>query len=595
MTFVELRDDLLRIDSNRTLRRKVVAAVGVAALVAIFVLLSGAPARAALPGDNGQAAWLELSSAERATTKHTHSSAKPKRISGKLTRPGYTVIAIAKDGRAQTRRAPHRSFNLRPPANVVTLHLRAPDGVYAGPVVLGGAKRGVRAILGVRAGARLGVIKVKPGRGYAKSLKGLRKLQRNGWVDLKRWGRAKEAVPIGAGNYGRVRSKNVRDHVAGDLDLDGIPNPLDIDDDGDKILDNLDRRPRRLRASARASADPAGDFRMRTSLGEGGDLQRTVNVNGFSHSGLIPTEYERLISANLVENLVLEMAILPGDLSELNCGLPQSRTDPTLGGLVYCTKGGTGQLSPDEEIPFGVSFPECCDANDNGFGTLVPGTSPGSGFGLSPRANSDQIGSGDLLIQHVTTDGHPVDFTSTVQYVFATNPAVASYDDGQGNSAVIKYPVPDATPGTGHNPVPVKAGPSGDVLVDLTLWRPQRRPIHPETGWIDMGGLDYGALIPSSGEFCGPGSYPSTDPNMELVDGGFQGKQRWAGFRDLSADRPANAENKFTFRLNLTKCLASKGQPFGLGETRSIGFKAVTPQFLQDDEASTALTFNRIG
>jgi hypothetical protein len=536
------------------------------------------------------AVGLALSGAEPASA-----SAKPGRISGKLTQPGYTVIAIAKNGRAQVRRAPHRSFNLRPPADVVTLHLRAPNGVYAGPVVLGGARKGRRAILGVRAGARLGAIKVKPGRGYAKALNGLRRLQRSGWVDLKRWGRAKKGVPIGAGNYGRVRSKNVRSRVAGDLDLDGIPDPLDIDDDGDRILDNLDSPPRRARASAHASSTSAGDFRMRTSLGEGGDLQRTANVNGFSRSGLTPDEHEPLISANLVENLVLEMAILPGDLSELNCGLPQSRTDPTLGGLVYCTKGGTGQLSPDEAIPFGKSFPECCDANDNGFGTLVPGTSPGSGFGLSPRATSDQIGSGDLLVQHVTTDGHPVDFTATVQYVFATNPAVASYDDGQGNSADIKYPVPNAAPGTGGNPVPVEAGPSGDVLVDLTLWRPQRRPIHPETGWIDMGGLDYGALIPSSGEFCGPGSYPSTDPNMELVDGGFQGEQRWAGFRDLSADRPADAKNTFTFRLNLTKCLQSTGQSFDPGQTSLIGFKAVTPQFFQDDETSTALAFTRIG
>jgi len=522
-------------------------------------------------------------------------AAKRKPISGKLNKPAYTVIALAKNGRAKAVRAPHRSFRLRPPANVVTLHLRAPDGVYAGPIVLGGAKKGGRAIVGVRAGARLRAIKIKRGRGYAKTLTALRKLRRNGWVDMKRWARAKKAVPIGSGNYGRVRSKQIRDSVAGDLDLDGIPGPLDIDDDGDKILDNLDRQPRKARASAHASATPAGDFRMRTSLGEGGDLQRTANVNG-RRSDLSVEEFEAFISVNLVENLVLEMEILPGDSSELDCGRPQSNTDAGLGGLAYCTKGGTGQLSPDEKIPPGVLFPECCDGDGDGFGKLVPGTSPGSGFGLVPRATSDQIGSGDVLIQRVTTDGSQAEFTATVQYVFATNPAVASYNDGHGNSADIKYPVPDSAPGTEEDPFPVEAGPNGDVVVDLTFWRPQRRPIPPEAGeWIDMGGLDYGAVIGTTGEFCGKGSYSSTDPNLALDDGGFRGEQRWAGFRDLSADRLAAVGDTFTYRLNLTKCLESEGQSFDLGQARFFGFKAVTPQLLQDDEASTALTFRRIG
>ena len=41
-------------------------------------------------------------------------------------------------------------------AGRVTLHLRAPNGTYAGPIVVGRRKKGKRAIVGVKAGARLG-------------------------------------------------------------------------------------------------------------------------------------------------------------------------------------------------------------------------------------------------------------------------------------------------------------------------------------------------------------------------------------------------------------------------------------------------------
>ncbi len=81
---------------------------------------------------------------------------KQKKITGTLSKGGYTVIALAKDGEAKTDRAPKGNFKLRPPAKKVTLHLRAPDGTYAGPIVVATRKHGKRAIEGVYAGAKLG-------------------------------------------------------------------------------------------------------------------------------------------------------------------------------------------------------------------------------------------------------------------------------------------------------------------------------------------------------------------------------------------------------------------------------------------------------
>ena len=47
------------------------------------------------------------------------------------------MIALAASGEASTDRAPKGKFGVRPTAGKVTLHLRAPDGRYGGPIVLG--------------------------------------------------------------------------------------------------------------------------------------------------------------------------------------------------------------------------------------------------------------------------------------------------------------------------------------------------------------------------------------------------------------------------------------------------------------------------
>ena len=513
---------------------------------------------------------------------------KQKKITGKLTEGGYTVIALAANGKAKTDRARTGKFKLRPPAKKVTLHLRASDGTYAGPIVVGTRKQGKRAIEGVYAGAKLGKVKVKAG--YAKL-----KLRKK-WVDKKREARATKGVPIGAGNFGRVKSKKTKGGAPGDLDLDGIADPLDIDDDGDKVLDNLDRKPRG--SKARASADAPQTFEIRDVFG--GSLTRTSNANMPGTSTEDINEFMRTNS-----EFTVELEILPGDFSELDCAQPQSRTDPTLGGLVYCTKGGTGMVSPDEEIPWGLEFPECCDEDNDGFGEMVPGTSPGSGFGLVPFAGSDQIGPGDLFLQHVTTGGTTETYTGTLQYVFVTTPALISYDDGQGNSASIgsgiDYPVDDGGPGTRGNPFPVKANANGNVKIEFELWRPQRRPIPPEDpgtpedpNWIDIGGLDYGALAPdASWRFCGGGSLSSADPNLRLTEGGFREESDQDGFRDRRGDEPADPSEKITFTVNVTKCLAERGESFKVGEVRDVAGRALTPAFLIDDQTTWGASFIR--
>lgn len=73
-------------------------------------------------------------------------AAARKPITGKLSQPGYTVIALAASGKAASARTRRGSFRLRPPADTVTLHLRAANGVYSGPIVVG--EKGDRALEG---------------------------------------------------------------------------------------------------------------------------------------------------------------------------------------------------------------------------------------------------------------------------------------------------------------------------------------------------------------------------------------------------------------------------------------------------------------
>jgi hypothetical protein len=511
---------------------------------------------------------LSASSARAAPKKH---------ITGKLSKPGYTLIALAADGKARSTHVRRSEFRLKAPAREVTLHLRARSGKYAGPVVIAARRGGRRALLGVRTPARLGRITVRRSHARVRHKVGRRHLV------ASRYARARRGVPIGAGRFGRVRSRRTRGGIQGDRDLDGIPNVLDIDDDGDRVLDNLDGS----RGARGAQYEHgSGAFLVHAQLDT--DLVGSANAN-------IPGLTDSQIEAVLPSFGWLAIEIREAG-AELDCGTPQARTDPTLGGLVYCSKGGTGRVMNGQPEPEWPRFPECCDADDgDGMGTMVtaPNLPPGDkAMFLRHGATSTQIGTGDLLLQRLPSGG---DLLATLQYVLGTTPALVSYDDGQGNSATTDYPVSANGPGTRGNPFPVEPLPGGDVVVTLTFWRPQRRPIPPETGdWIDIGGLNYRAALAGmdpGGFTCEQGAYSSTDPNLTPTDptpepGG-------GGFADGAADRPATATNTLTYRLNLTECLESKGQSFKNGEQAGFGFAAVTSQMNAVDASSVSIFFTR--
>jgi hypothetical protein len=500
-------------------------------------------------------------------------AAKP--ITGKLTKPDLTVLALAEDGESESDRAEGREFRLEPPAKKVTLHLRANDGTYAGPIAI--RKDGKRrAITGVRAGAELGRVAVKAGKGYAKIARGLPEKV----VDDDRFARAANGVPIGAGNFGLVRSRPKGD-VPGDLDLDGVPDQLDIDDDGDLILDNVDLSTARKALGAQAETA----FHVRSVLAV--PLWELANANATT---LTDQDIDRALTT--WGRQIFE--IMPGDLAELDCGGEPDPNNPEgwSAGRIYCVRGGTGKIvinDPNTALwpPFPGSAGGQFDPDGDGFGTLTADpTAPGAAFFLAHGATTAQIGTGDLLIQRVTAGGSETEFTAMLPFVFATTPALVSYSDGQGNAATVGYPVAGPNPGpnpggggpgTDDDPFPVKAGPGGEVEVTLTFWRPQRRPIGTETGtWTDIGELTYSAAPAIGGQSsCPHGAFSESHDKLEPVPSEVSVPYApgAGGLRDLALDRPADPANTIAYTLNLTECL--RGTPWNPGEAISFNFGAV--------------------
>lgn len=501
--------------------------------------------------------------------------AKQKPITGKLSKPGMTVIALASSGKATSVVATRGAFKLVPPANKVTLQLRAKDGTYAGPVVVGG--KGATALLGLKAGAKLGLIRVK--NGYAKPAR----LPSSRIINKSVRSQAKRGVPIGAGVFGRVTSSKKSAAGSGrDADLDGIPGAFDVDDNGNLVLDNFERTtgaaglkgldvlpPPVQPPPGQPAPGPAPGQPGPGRPGPGGDaaegfrlfsnlklsMQQSLNANAGSVT-------DAQIDAAMSSTATLAIQVAGGTEAQLDCG-----------GLTYCSAGGTGTTLEGNK-----AFPGCCDADGNGFGTIVPGST--GDFQLHPGANAADIGSGDSFIEHVTSDGKETQIPGVLNYIFSTTPALKTWTTAAGSGSPA-YPIAPNEIGTPGNPIPVAA--SGDAIATLTFWRPQRKAIEGSgegSGWVDIGRLRYTADVPNGPSGASPSSTPSngpgncaastyatTDPHLSVAGQSPQ---------DTAEDGPADPANTLTFSVNLTQCLAAAGITWNSGETLGVDIQAVS-------------------
>ena len=557
-------------------------------------------------------------------------------------------------------RATNGAFKLASRAEEVTLHLRAPDGSYAGPIVLeqmgnpvkrakkslrnakrrlkkarrqmkraktrkvskSGLKKhrralkranrrlkkrrralkrarrlakGREAFVGVKTEAKLGKLKLGKVRvnsaGFAKAKLTTRQWRR--WVDQKRVATAVHGVPIGAGNVGRVAVAKLNG-PGDDLDRDGVPNALDVDDDGDLVLDNFDPADSGSASATASQASAPTVVAGRSYLGL--DLPQTVNANAGSTSAQIDDALRsrgELLIAHAGLNYADSLPNPPGALPELDCAADPQAVPPRPG-LSYCAAGGTGrvtdpfyvggQLKPN----LGEPFPACCDPDGNGFGTLALDTALTGPFPIYDRwldhgATSAQIHTGDILITHLRTSrGGEREFAGVVVFVFATVPTLASYTDEAGHTVSISYPVAPGAPGTDtDNRFSVADGPDPDSDVEVTLnfWRPQRPAAPGEPGeWTDVGNLTYSARAKSFGsgpDFCPADAYTEISP--ELAPVAQASVLPGPGLRDTIGDRAPQPGNIFSFKLNLTKCTHMNGGSFDDSGDGTVVSLSATP------------------
>jgi hypothetical protein len=320
-------------------------------------------------------------------------------------------------------------------------------------------------------------------------------------------------------------------------------------------------------------------------------MEQSVNVNARDSSGA-PVFADADIDAALASFGSLNIEGPRGDagFAELDCGGQEVEPDGWSDGLRYCTRGGTGSAGlsgsgPPFPGPPGGQF----DLDQDGFGSLDPTIWPGGATILHHGATSAEIKTGDELAHRFMSGGVERESRALLQYVFATVPALVSYSDTAGNSANVVYCSPRSPPGCTRGPGtqsnPITVPPGDPVVLTLTFWRPQRRPIGTETGdWIDIGHLTYGATV-GSGD-CPPDAFlPASppDPNLTLTPTTPRPLGSGWGFSDTRDDQPANPQNTLTYRLNLSRCLEANGLSFNPGEERQLVFKAAPgrPDFAQ--------------
>jgi len=538
-------------------------------------------------------AALALAAAATDASAHRGTNA----ITGTLSKSGYTVVALGYNGKAALSRS--KSFRITAPDSRVTLQLIDARGKYAGPVIVG--RSGSRVIEGIKAGAHLGMIKVLGG--YARTVRPLAAR----FVDRGRWAQAHKGVPLGNGrNFGLVHSRihNGPGGRGGDSARTGVPNAFSIDPAGDGVIAALKPTGRRAADIAVVAPPPSGPTGPSgppppsgppAPSGPSGfsffsqiflDLGQTVNADA---AGVTRAEIDATVSQFL--NIV-GVNVPQADAVALNCG-----------GLAYCSAGGTGQLLTSgcaatcTSQPNGtfVPFPSCCDPSGDGFGNLRGPDAVGLGSDnhpnnwafLYPRATSSQIGSGDAFVLRVTSAGTLTQIPVSLAFVFNTVPALASYADGAGNSGSISYPAPPGAPGTQSNPIPLAANSTGDVVMSMKFWRPQRKGIAGagEPTAMDIGHLGYTVDATSlAQDVAGPGntaaatcsaeSLSTSDPSLSV-----SGTGSGLGFVvDSSADQPANPANLLNFSIDLTKCLTDAGASgFPVGAQGAIGLKAQAP------------------
>lgn len=489
-------------------------------------------------------------------------------ISGTVTGgSGYKMLLLSNDGSIQsTTLSSKGSFTFKNIKSSLvkdgTLQLMSSKGGYFGPVVLshtGKAKKGYVRFSGKlpsnATSLKLGKITLKSGYGILKSSLTAAAINTKRTVVTDNKG-----APVGSGKMGlaTVSTARLQAHLSaasetgggGDADGDGIPNALDVDDNGNLNLDGTD-------PSSAASTAHDNPF---TTLYLG--ISDTLNVN-------LGNVTQSAIDANVSSNgkfaLIMYLSLPPDTASSITGGHVICDTS-----LEYCRStadgGGTAVYSGVSESNPAILNQLWSNYNADGSGypnfeIITQGSNKSLVAAIQPRVGTDKFKAGDIY-QVVLMNGSAVQSTKTLVLspYFVTVPALKNYDAGSGIHTV-DY-TNGSEPGVSSG-APVVLTASGTLAVNL--WRPQRQTVDgAETGsYRDMGHLHYGVIVSdNSGEFGCAGNYSALSTTLTESTGTGGSPNLWP-LTDSSDDLTPDAANILSFTVDLKSCIAANGRSSG--------------------------------
>lgn len=467
---------------------------------------------------------------------------------------GGTVIALGADGsavRTAVRSGTVSLKVLRSKVSGTSLHLTDAAGRYRGPVVLSSSGSRAYATLGKGASKKssvsLGTVKAKSG--YAVLS---RKLS-NKLLLISAYAKASRGVPVGAGRLGlqkasssaNARAAQGQGTIPGgtDPDRDGLPSNVDVDDNGNGILDNQD-----------ASQTPTSDgifASMALTPRDSG-----VNVNA---TGVTDAQIDANVSGDQGFSVTFYFSVPPDRPAASGAWVD-------CGSLPYCnTTSGTalvgGLSESSSSLPRGSlwrSYQPDGNPQGNGLEQLSRSGSTAWAMGLVPKATTAQLSPGDIYnVNFRASSGNTVSTVALPSYP-VTVPAVKTVTTG-GAATTLAYGDPGA-PGT-NDGTAIPLSSAGDL--SMVYWRPQRRgvPGAGEQPLMDMGRLHYtitaGSLrvpdggsgnlrdVPAQREF-------SCDSSGNAV---FPDSSAFFGPADPANDSAPNAESTRTYDTNLRTCV----------------------------------------
>jgi hypothetical protein len=456
-------------------------------------------------------------------------------VKGKLSVSGYKILAIAKNTRSVVATVDSaKKFSIKIKRGS-SLHLVTTSGQYAGPIVAPTSTK-ARDILNGKSG-NIGKVTVKSGFGRVSFSKaGL-------LFDSKTISYNATSGPKGAGKLGLVQAASsavLSQHAKSlgeDSDGDGIPDILDIDDDGDLVLDISD-------PLTHSNVDFEAESFSALQL----NLASTVNAN-------ITAFVESDVDSSIQNNLLLEFFVRNNTagaktLTSANVDCQSlSYCAPTTGiATVEMTNAAPANGSkwvnydPDND-----TFP---NLNTLGESSLIPAR-----ITIKPAATRAQLHLGDTVFFKLNTSGGAITLPAVLPFYFVTVPALKEYNNGAVTTAV-SYPVKGNDDGSNSHPIDLQG-----QTVALTFWRPQRVAVTgAESGsFIDIGNLFYGvSLTPQgSGSFtCIPSDYTNPSGTLSIMtNAGSSAKI----LSDASKDAASSSANTLSFTLDVGACLTRNG------------------------------------